>query len=74
MSRELTHFIQQFSNDLYMELQDLAMQHLRQQLGEDGLEQLILDTVKKNGFTGDNARAKAMEELTAQFCEKMFSI
>lgn len=69
MSHELTHFIQDYSSDLYQELKDFAFQVLGEKAGVGGIEELIDEKVARSG--DKISRPDAEDEVIADAMETM---
>ena len=69
MSHELTHFIQDYSSDLYQELKDYAFRVLGEKEGVGGIEELIDEKVARSG--DKISRPDAEDEVIADAMETM---
>ena len=68
MSHELTHFIQDYSPQMYSELKTFSMKTLTDKLGDEGLEDLINSKIdRESGLS----RLDAEDEVIADACEMM---
>lgn len=69
MAHELTHFIQDFSEDMYEDLKRTAFEVLAKQGGYDSFEALVDSKIDRASY--DMTRMEAEDEVLADACELM---
>ncbi|MBQ2227718.1 MAG: hypothetical protein II427_01190, partial [Firmicutes bacterium] len=73
MGHEMTHFLRFYNEDGYQAVRDFATEQIRNQKGQEYLDELIQRQM--DGHEGDErfTRDDAIEEVVAEFCQDMLT-